>query len=187
MDTLSSAASMKWDAWNLSILKLTACAEVFIELNSECSITQHIYSYSNNLTLKRHTESLISTKCHSKATERESWLNFIMQIFWCYSQENFSYICHLLNSTCKKTKNFYSQLVCKVIDLLNFFYCVEQGWHQATQEGHFIRIKDPHQQWTETRVLTSNVQSLAKWRGTQRSYYWQGLFFLMNMFVNFYL
>ena len=86
-----------------------------------------------------------------------------------------------------KTKNFYSQLGCKVIDLLNFFYCVEQGWHQATQEGHFIRIKDPHQQWTETRVWTSNAQSLAKSRGTQRSYYWRGLFFLMNMFVNFYL
>ena len=187
MDTLSSAASMKWDAWNLSILKLTACAEVFIELNNECSITQHRYSYSNNLTLKRHTESLISTKCHSKGTERESWLNSIMQIFWCYSQENFSYICHLLNSTCKKTKNFYSQLGCKVIDLLNFFYCVEQGWHQATQEGHFIWIKDSHQQWTETRVWTSNAQSLAKSRGTQRSYYRRGLFFLMNMFVNFYL
>ena len=81
------------------------------------------------------------------------------------------------NSTC--------QLGCRVIDLFNFFCCVDQEWHWATQEGHFIKIKDPHQQWTETRLWMSNLQSLGKSRGTQRSCNWRGLFVLMNMFVNF--
>ena len=81
------------------------------------------------------------------------------------------------NSTC--------QLGCRVIDLFNFFCCVDQEWHWATQEGHFIKIKDPHQQWTETRPWMSNLQSLGKSRGTQRSCNWRGLFILMNMFVNF--
>ena len=81
------------------------------------------------------------------------------------------------NSTC--------QLGCRVIDLFNFFCCVDQEWHWATQEGHFIKINDPHQQWTETRLWMPNSQSLGKSRGTQRWCNWRGLFVFMNMFVNF--
>ena len=109
-----------------------------------------------------------------------------MQMFWNYSQYNFSYIFHLVNSSHKNTLHFYFQLDCKVIvDLFNFFYCVDQGQHWATQEGHLIKIKHPHQQWTGTRLWMFNFQSLAKSRGTQRSFHWRGLFFLMDMFVNF--
>ena len=100
-----------------------------------------------------------------------------MQILWYNSQDNFYNIFHLVNSTC--------QLGCRVIDLFNFFCCVDQEWHWATQEGHFIKIKDPHQQWTETRLWMSNLQSLGKSRGTLRWCNWRGLFVLMNMFVNF--
>ena len=121
--------------------------------------------------------SLISTKCHSNYAKRKNLLNFVTQILWYNSQDNFSNIFHLVNSTC--------QLGCRVIDLFNFFCCVDQEWHWATQEGHFIKIKDPYQQWTETRLWMSNLQSLGKSRGTQRSCNWRGFFVLMNMFVNF--
>ena len=64
-----------------------------------------------------------------------------MQMFWNYSQYNFSYIFHLVNSSHKNTLHFYFQLDCKVIvDLSNFFYCVDQGQHWATQEGHLIKL-----------------------------------------------
>lgn len=128
----------------------------------------------------------MSTKCYSNCAKRkaQNLLNFITQIFWYYSQDNFSYNFLLVNCNCKKPSIFYFQLGCKLIDLLTFFYCVDEGWHWATHEG-LVKIKGPHQQWRETRLWMSNLQSLAKSRGTQRSYHWRGLFFLINIFVNF--